>query len=358
MSRSRRGHGGRAGFGLLLVSTLVVVACTGSATGDTTDRAATEVDQTSTSPSTTAESSVTSSSVTVSTTPPSSTPSSTEAPAPDAEPSRAPEPDDPLPTGPDAMADALTRAETAIRDPAIGDGDAAAWGRHQQRLYRHLARNSEWAEGALAIDDPLLREAVEANWTARVNLDALVASEEARAEVPAWRVVAPRPVDELLAYYRDGEAAWGISWSYLAAINLIETRMGRIEGLSSAGAVGPMQFLPTTWAECCQGDPTDPADAIPGAARYLTIRGGPDDMDRAIWGYNNSDRYVAAVKAYASVLRANELAYRGYHAWEIYFRSTEGLLLLPVGYEEPEPVPADRWLLDHPEHLVDRPLGD
>lgn len=273
---------------------------------------------------------------------------------PEPEPARAPEPD--APADAPSLAASLLAAESAIRDPAVGAEQAAAWGRYQQRLYLHLARNPDWVDEVLAVGsgaDPILGRAIEANWTARVNLDALVTSEDAHTEVPAWRIVAPRPVDELLGYYRDGEGAWSIDWEYLAAINLIETRMGRIEGISTAGAVGPMQFLPTTWAECCDGDPTDPADAIPGAARYLTIRGGPENMERAIWGYNNSDRYVAAVTAYAAVLADDELAYRGYHAWEIYFRSTEGLLWLPVGYEELRARPATDWLAANPTRLID-----
>ena len=277
-----------------------------------------------------------------------------DGPEPEGETARAaPSADDPLPASAPAMAVALTEAEAAVRDPSVGDDAAAAWGRHQQRLYRHLARNPDWATEALAIDDPTLRQAAELNWEARENLEVLLASHGPEADLPAWRVVAPRPADELLGYYRDGEAQWGIDWEYLAAINLIETRMGRIEGVSSAGAVGPMQFLPTTWAECCEGDAADPADAIPGAARYLTIRGGPEDMERAIWGYNNSDNYVAAVTAYAEVLRADERAYRGYHAWQIYFASTEGLVVLPVGYEELEPVPAAEWLAANPQYLLD-----
>ncbi|MEM9562247.1 MAG: lytic transglycosylase domain-containing protein [Actinomycetota bacterium] len=259
---------------------------------------------------------------------------------------------DPLPASAPELRAALLRAETAIRSDGVGDDEAAGWGRRQQRMYRHLADHPEWLDEVLAIDDPDLRLAVELNWTARVSLDALVASHGSETELPAWRVVAPRPIAELLGYYRDGEAQWGIEWSYLAAINLIETRMGRIEGISSAGAVGPMQFLPTTWAECCDGDATDPADAIPGAARYLTIRGGPEDMERAIWGYNNSDDYVAAVSAYAAVLRSDQRAYRGYHAWQIFFRTTDGLIHLPVGYEESEPVPVGVWLAENPDALV------
>lgn len=273
---------------------------------------------------------------------------------PEAEPPGS-SPDRPLPLTAAAAAADLAEVEAAIRDPSISHDEAAAWGRRQQLLYRVLANNPDWVDEALSIDDPVLRSAVERNWEARVALEKLVMSHGPEEELPAWRVVEPRPVDELLGYYRDGEAQWGIDWPYLAAINLIETRMGRIEGLSSAGAVGPMQFLPTTWAECCDGDATNPADAIPGAARYLTIRGGPENMERAIWGYNNSDHYVAAVTSYAAVMAEDELAYRGYHAWEIFFLSTEGLIHIPVGYDQPEPVPIADWIAAHPDTLLSNP---
>ena len=75
--------------------------------------------------------------------------------------------------------------------------------------------------------------------------------------------------------YSEAELLTGIAWYWLASIHLQETRMGRIEGVSSAGAVGPMQFLPTTWEACCTGDPTVTRDAIIGAATYLAQSGGP-----------------------------------------------------------------------------------
>ena len=67
--------------------------------------------------------------------------------------------------------------------------------------------------------------------------------------LPAWRIIQPEPAANLLNYYRKAEAATGIEWEVLAAVNLVETGMGRIDGTSVANAQGPMQFLPTTWAE-------------------------------------------------------------------------------------------------------------
>ena len=56
------------------------------------------------------------------------------------------------------------------------------------------------------------------------------------------------PAAELLADYNAAAQATGVGWQYLAAVHLVETRMGRIRGTSAAGAEGPMQFLPSTFA--------------------------------------------------------------------------------------------------------------
>ena len=67
--------------------------------------------------------------------------------------------------------------------------------------------------------------------------------------LPAWRIVEPLPADELVTIYRGGRGAPSTSRGrILAAINLVETGTGRIRGTSTAGAQGPMQFLPSTWA--------------------------------------------------------------------------------------------------------------
>lgn len=289
---------------------------------------------------------------------PAQTPAATAvAPTPSTEPSPSPVPiaDRPLPTTYAALVDALDSAETAIRDPAVDDAEAAQWGQFQQRLYSVLAEAPEWHDAVTADVDPSVAFAVERNLAARLALTSLVQSGPLADTVPAWRLREPLPVAELLGYYREGEALTGVPWSYLAAINLVETRMGRIEGLSTAGATGPMQFLPSTWDECCQGDPTVDRDAIVGAATYLAQSGGPDDMRSALFRYNNSDRYVDGIRAYADVLADDELAYRGYHGWQVYFLSAAGLLRLTPGYYEPEPVPVTEWVAANPDALVAPP---
>ena len=164
--------------------------------------------------------------------------------------------------------------------------------------------------------------------------------------VPAWRIIPPEPADDLLRYYREASAATGIPWEVLAAINLVETGMGRIDGVSVADARGPMQFLPTTWAQpgIGKGDIRDPEDAIHAAARYLVRRGGLRDIRRGLWGYNNSRHYVRAVLLYAELLRLDPRAFTGLYHWEIHYASSEGDLWLPVGYNQGRPLPVATYL--------------
>jgi murein DD-endopeptidase MepM/ murein hydrolase activator NlpD len=88
----------------------------------------------------------------------------------------------------------------------------------------------------------------------------------------------------------------------LAAINDVETDFGRNVAVSSAGAVGWMQFMPATWARYGSdgngdghADPNEPADAIPAAASYLAASGAPGDWYRAVFAYNHADWYVRDV---------------------------------------------------------------
>jgi hypothetical protein len=99
----------------------------------------------------------------------------------------------------------------------------------------------------------------------------------------------------------------GLPWTVLAAIGQIESADGTNEGPSTAGALGPMQFLPSTWAEWgistpwAPGPPdvTNPFDAVPSAARYLCAAGGATaaGLPGAIFAYNHANWYVAEVLA-------------------------------------------------------------
>ena len=263
----------------------------------------------------------------------------------------------------EAVAAVITSAERAIRDTSLTDDEVSAWGRSQQRAYQALARRPEWDEAVRALlpTDVLVAfdHIVEARRSVADHAARRAEERPPDAEppqpvrtLPVWRIVEPLPPDELLELYRSAEATTGVPWAYLAAINLMETRMGRIQGVSSAGAVGPMQFLPSTWEACCVGDPLNPADAIMGAAVYLVDRGAPEDMLGALYGYNPNDGYVGAVDAYARLMLADELAYRGFHAWEVYVGSEAGTIRLPVGYAAAAPISATAYALAYPDDVA------
>jgi soluble lytic murein transglycosylase-like protein len=216
---------------------------------------------------------------------------------------------------------------------ALARGDGATdptLGREQQLAYRALAAHPAWVDRVVAEVPAGVRDAVRANVAAGAALGGLTG--EAPAGFPAWEILVPEPSTTLRRYYDEAERASGVPWQYLAAIHLVETRVGRIRGLSSAGAQGPMQFIPATWEAHGEGDINDDRDAILAAGRYLASRGAPSDMDRALFSYNNDDRYVAAVKAYADVLAVAPAAYDGYHQWQVFYATVDGTFLLPEGW--------------------------
>ena len=106
----------------------------------------------------------------------------------------------------------------------------------------------------------------------------------------------------LLPIYQAAGIQYGIRWEVLAAINEIETDYGRNLNISSAGALGWMQFMPATWKTYGtdanrdgRKDPFNPVDAIFAAARYLRAAGADQDLRRAIFAYNHADWYVDSV---------------------------------------------------------------
>ena len=111
----------------------------------------------------------------------------------------------------------------------------------------------------------------------------------------------------LLPLYQSCGTEYGIPWQVLAAINKIETGFGTNLNVSSAGAMGWMQFIPSTWDAYGvdanndkRKDPYNPVDAICAAARYLRAAGGAEDLRTAIFAYNHADWYVDEVLLYAN----------------------------------------------------------
>jgi membrane-bound lytic murein transglycosylase B len=252
-----------------------------------------------------------------------------------------------LSTDPAQLADDLVADEQALRDPSTPEAALTTAARRQQIAYRAIGRHPDWDAVVRPRIPPSLLQAFDLNVDARRQLAAMAHPKDS---LPAWRVGSPAPAEELLNDYRDAESASGVGWNYLAAINLIETRFGSIDGISEAGARGPMQFLPSTFAAYGDGGDIDsPRDSIMAAGRYLSANGFAADGDHAIYRYNNAGQYVQAVNDYAAVLATDPSAFAGYYRWDVYYYTTAGDVLLPVGYTATAPIPVAEYLATHPQ---------
>jgi membrane-bound lytic murein transglycosylase B len=126
----------------------------------------------------------------------------------------------------------------------------------------------------------------------------------------------PASLADLVTFYRQAQARYGVAWNYLAAINLVETKFGRVRSDSVAGAKGPMQFIPSTWQIYGNGgDIHDPHDAILAAANLLHHNGAPPRYARALRAYNDSGLYVDAVTRYAREISANPYGIYYLYCW-------------------------------------------
>lgn len=247
---------------------------------------------------------------------------------------QAPPPGTPLPKDPAAIARELTEAHRALDslvEAALKmDGDTEGpeeeemelWALLQQQLYRTLGKDPELGRRVLRRLPRDVRDAASANVGAQSDLYRLNEPVEPPIKLPRTR---PEPASQLLAYYKAADERFGVPWYVLASVNFIETRFGRLKGPSSAGALGPMQFLPSTWDQYGNGgDIMDPRDAILGAARYLSASGAPGDMRGALFAYNNSDLYVNAILDYAQQMKDDPRDYYAYYHWQVFVRTTKG----------------------------------
>jgi len=240
------------------------------------------------------------------------------------------------------LAAQIAGAEQTIRDEASSVPEVAEAALLQQVAYRQLGVHPQWDADVLGAIPADLRPAVQRHAAARRELRAM--HTKLSSTLPAWRIVPPDPAEELLAHYRAAEAEFAIPWPYLAAIHLVETAAGRIRGTSVAGAQGPMQFMPATWAAYgAGGDINDTGDAIMGAARYLAASNGTTDIQAALFAYNHSDRYVRGVTHYAELIAEHPRAFLGFYYWGVWYLSDQGDVYLPVGYQETEPVPVGEY---------------
>jgi membrane-bound lytic murein transglycosylase B len=235
------------------------------------------------------------------------------------------------------LARQLDRALATLRDRQATETDVRRAGEFQQLAVRTLATAPfAFRREVTARLDPEAALVTRSDVRAARLLHEMTSPQKT---LPRWRIVAAPPAKELLGHYQEAQRRIGVPWTYLAAIHLVETRMGRIRGTSTAGARGPMQFLPSTWALYGDGgNINDPRDAILAAARLLRHNGAPGDMAKALWHFNPSDNYVRAVTEYAHTMQRSRSAYRGYWHWRVLYRHVRGTYVLPVGYPDSRPV--------------------
>jgi soluble lytic murein transglycosylase-like protein len=190
-------------------------------------------------------------------------------------------------------------------DPAHGpEGEAPVVGGSAQELVALLLAVKVLGAGALALLVALVLFAA----LFSISLAGAGGSGEPACAASATAAGAIPP--DYLRLYQGAGQLYGLDWVMLAAIGSIESGHGVNVGPSSAGALGPMQFMPATWASYGidgdrdgRTDVLNPADAIPGAARLLKANGAPADWPRAIFAYNHAGWYVQDVLAQAERYR-------------------------------------------------------
>ena len=245
-----------------------------------------------------------------------------------------PDPEAWIPREPGALAadlEATRRARRQSIERWIASGGPDAWPPpedvelltlHEQLIYRVLAANDRLAKQVLRRLDKGVAGEARANVLAG---GALYDHFSPVKTLPDFRMRSPEPADTLRAYFEEGERRFGVHWQLLAAVMLIETRMGRIVSNSSAGAQGPMQFIPSTWAAYgLGGDVRDDHDSVLGAANYLSANGAPNEDRNALFHYNPVPAYVTAVTRYAKAMEQDPDLFYAYYNWQVFVRTTRG----------------------------------
>ena len=250
-----------------------------------------------------------------------------------AAPTAAPPPDAPLPTAAAPIAAQLSTATRSLHTAVDGWRASGApqpprqlrlWALHQQRLYLTLGlARAEVGDAVVRRLPRELRADARDVLSARRALVRL--TPPTALPLSAFRTGPAEPADRLLGHYREAQRRFGVPWHALAAVNFIETAFGKVRSPSSAGAQGPMQFLPATWrAYGLGGDIDDPRDSILAAANYLRASGARQNLRGALYSYNHSTLYVDAVLAYARVIGRDVRAFYSFHAWQVFVRTPDG----------------------------------
>jgi len=247
---------------------------------------------------------------------------------------RVPPPDEPVPVDPRELAAALAEVSAALRSSIeawTASGGTSGWppprplvlqALYEQRIYRTLALDPKLAQAVIPLLPPAVRDEATANAAAGEALFSKIRPPDHRIRL---RTRPPLPADGLLGYYEEAERRFGVAWEVLAAVNFVESKFGRVRSASSAGARGPMQFLPSTWkAYGLGGDVNDPHGAILGAANYLAASGAPANYREALHHYNPVNAYVKAVMLYARRMMRVPRTFYAYYNWQVFVVTPNG----------------------------------
>ncbi|CAN5574852.1 hypothetical protein BH20ACT23_BH20ACT23_12200 [soil metagenome] len=264
----------------------------------------------------------------------------TESPSPSSSPSPeqpkpfAPAPDKRLSRKAGVLAGELTKVKDALKK-SVDSWRRSSKARpprvvvlqalYQQRIYRLMSRNTKLGNRTMRRLDGLLARSAQRIVGAHRELRGLVEPLPANFTFPTGRA---KPVAELLRYYKAAQRRFRVDWRVLAAVNYIETKFGKVKATSSAGAVGPMQFMPPTWrAYGMGGNIRNDRDAIMGAANYLRASGatrGPAGLRDALWAYNHSDHYVRSVLGYMRYMKSRTRHYFTLYNWQVFVVTVRG----------------------------------
>jgi soluble lytic murein transglycosylase-like protein len=194
---------------------------------------------------------------------------------------------------------------------------------YQQRVYGLFVAKPPLARRTIARLPRWLAGEARANMAAGAELSSITAPASRPA---AFRTGPPQPAGTLLGYFKEAERRFGVRWQMLAAVMFVESKFGRTRSASGAGAQGPMQFLPATWAAYgLGGDIQDAHDAILGAANYLHRSGAPGNNRVALYHYNPSSSYVDAVLLFAAQIERDVRNYYAYYNWQVFLRTNTGV---------------------------------
>jgi len=241
-----------------------------------------------------------------------------------------PPPRAPIPREPAVLAarlDSTTRDLAAAVDrwqPRTGrvPKDVTLYALYQQRILLFLGERPRLAK---AVFRRLPRSPLRSEVAARSELGRL----SKPRPLSAFRTGPAEPADRLRGYYLAAQRRFGVAWNVLAAVNYVESAFNKLRNASTAGAQGPMQFIPSTWKRYgLGGNVHDPYDAILGAANYLHANGAPRNYRRALFRYNPSWLYVDAVLRYAGRIRSDPDAYYVFYSRQVFVRTPRGLMRL------------------------------